>query len=415
MAYGLKGQIQEALRCGEEGKKVCQEARDRWMTCILTLSQGMACYHAERYEAALQYSQDGKRIAQDVQDTFLYTVALLWEALSYWKMKDNEKLYSTGRELLANIKKYDYSFLLTQRTLWTPKDKAQLQAFLWTFSDLCGGDAKEEINVLPYLSGPKPDYHPGYSLYFKTLGGFQVWRGDEEIKDEEWTRDKARKLLMILLVNRGKFVRFEQLIDMLWPDKSHEQGKQNLKVTVNTLHRILEPERQGHQPFFVERNNFGYGLINTENIIVDADEFLDLVHIAQRYQASRYTLAQDVMESAIALYKGEFLPEAAYEDWVISERERLNKLFLETGEKLARMHLQSKNWEKCLEICEKIISHDCCREEAYRVMITCYLQMKKKTLAVQTYQRCKENLARHLAIKPSRELFTLIKSNIAGL
>lgn len=414
MAYGIKGQITEALRCAEEGKKVCLEARDHWMTCLLTLSEAMACYYAENYREALRHSKDGKEIAQKCQDTFLYTVALLWESLSYWKTKEHGKLAETGTELLAQIRKYDYTFLLTQKTLWTPKDKAQLQAFLWTFSDLCG-NTKELPHLLPYLSGRKPDYHPGYSLYFNTLGGFRVWRGDEEVKDEEWTRDKARKLLMILLVNRGKFVRFEQLIDMLWPDKSQEQGKQNLKVNVNTLHRILEPAREGHQPFFVERSTFGYGLINTESIIVDADEFSDLVQIGQRYRASRYTLAQDVLESALELYKGEFMPEAAYEEWVISERERLSKLFLETGEKLAQMHLQSKRWDKCLEACEKIISYDCCREEAFRLMITCYLQMKQKTLAVQSYQRCKENLARHLAIKPSRELFTLIKSNITAL
>lgn len=415
MAYGLKGQLAEALRCGEEGKLVCLEARDKWMTCLLIISESMACYNAENYAQALKFSQEGKQIAEQCRDTFLYTVALLWESLSYWKTKEHEQLVQAGTELFAQISKYDYTFLMTKRTLWTPKDKGQLQAFLWAFSDLCGKNSQEILHLLPYLSGRKPDYHPGYSLYFNTLGGFRVWRGDEEVKDEEWTRDKARKLLMILLVYRGKFVRSEQLIDMLWPDKSQEQGKQNLKVTINTLHKILEPVRQGHQPFFVERNNFGYGLINIESIIVDADEFSDLVQIGQRYRTSRYRLAQDVLESAIQLYKGEFMPEAAYEDWVISERERLRKLFLETGENVALMHLQAKHWDKCLETCERIISYDSCREEAYRVMITCYLQMKQKTLAVQAYHRCKNNLARHLAIKPSRELFTLIKSNIAGM
>ncbi|MFY9377613.1 MAG: bacterial transcriptional activator domain-containing protein [Peptococcia bacterium] len=82
---------------------------------------------------------------------------------------------------------------------------------------------------------------------------------------------------------------------------------------------------------------------------------------------------------------------------------------------MAQLYLQKKDFTSCLETCEQIISFDSCREEAYRLMISCHLQLKQKTLAVQAYHRCKDNLAKHLAIRPSRELYALLKNNISGL
>lgn len=415
MAYGYQGQLQEALRCAEEGRRVCTEARDIWMTCILFLAAGVACFNSAHYDKAQTYIQEGKELAQKSQDTFLYTVGIMWEALCYWRTGNTKQMFTKGTELLENVHKYNYAFLLKNRTLWSTKDKAQLQAFLWDYAELISESKLDDSIITPFLIGNKPDYHPGYSLRFTSFGEFTVARGDEIIKDEEWTRDKARKLLMILLVYRGKYVRYEQLIDMLWPDKTQEQGKQNLKVTVNTLHRILEPNRKGHQPFFVKRSTFGYGLIDTDNIVVDVDLFLELLQVGLTFVETKPGLAIDILENALGLFKGEFLPEAAYEDWVIGERERLTNLFLESGEKLAQMYLQSKNSTQCLETCERIISYDCCREEAYRLMISCYLQLKQKTLAVQAYHRCKDNLAKHLSIRPSRELYSLLKNNISGL
>lgn len=415
LAYGYKGQLHEALRCAQEGRRVCNEARDLWMTCINLLSAGIACYNSKNYAKALEYICEGKEMAMKCQDTYLYTVALLWETLCHWKQGATEPVLELGLDLLDNIHEYNYDFLLINRNLWSPKDKAELQAFLWDLSDLLNENEKDNSKLEPFLVGEKPDYHPGYSLRVSTFGEFSVWRGDDEIKDEEWTRDKARKLLMVLLVNRGKYVRYEQLIDLLWPDKTQEQGKQNLKVTVNTLQRILEPNRGGHQPFFVKRSTYGYGLISTDYVVLDVDTFLGLIKSAQQFVNTNPDLAINIFEGALRIFKGEFLPEAAYEEWVIGERERLTKLFLESGEKLAQLYLQKKDFTSCLETCEQIISFDSCREEAYRLMISCHLQLKQKTLAVQAYHRCKDNLAKHLAIRPSRELYALLKNNISGL
>jgi len=416
MAYGYRGQWELAFRYGEEGRKICLEVRDYWLVALTNVSLGIGSFTTGNYEAALNYIEEGKKLAEQCQDPFVTTVGKLWECLVYWKMKDKKKLKRSVERLFAAIKEYNYGFLLTEKTLWSPRDPATIQAMLCFYKESLGSkdSMPDEINL--YLRCKRTDYHPGYSLYFKTLGEFKVWRGSEEIKIEDWSRDKARKLMQILVGHRGQYVRSEQLVDWLWPDKSREQGKQNLKVIINTLNRILEPERQGQNPFFLERNAMGYGIVNKDNYRVDAEIFAARVHLGLNYlKQNDMILAREVLEEALSLYEGDYLPEMNYEEWVIPEQEAMRKLYMEAAEKLAQIYLQSKEWTRCLEICESILSKDCCWENAYRLMIMCYCQMKEKILAVQTFQRCKENLAKHLSVKPSQKLTTLLKEGISGL
>jgi len=421
LAYGHKGEWEKALDCGEEGKRICLEANDIWLVTLITLAQGIGCCINDDNKGALLFFLEGRSLSEQCQDPFLTTVSLMWESLLYWKAKDTKKFSVIAEQYFDNIRNYKYNFLLTNKNLWGPRDMAQLQSLLWGYHTVFAEKGTvmpqgSSFRLSPLLKGEKIDYHPGYTLYFTTLGNFTVYRGKEEVKNEEWTRDKARKLLQVLIGFRGKYVRLEQLVDMLWMNKNVEQGKQNLKVTVNTLHRILEPEREGHHPFFVDRNSAGYGLVNTDSFIVDADEFSAQVQMGLNYyRKENIILAQEVLESAVEIYRGDFLPEIEDEEWVLAEREYLRKLFMEAAEKLALIYLETQQWNKCVAMCERIISCDSCWENAYGIMITCYSRMKEKIRAVQTYKRCKENLARHLSVRPSQELVTLLKESISGL
>lgn len=416
LAYGLRGQWELAFRYGEEGRKICLEANDFWLAAMTSISLGVGCFSSGRFQEAHAYIDEGRRMAEQCQDPFISSVGLLWDCLVYWKEESNTKLLSASKELIADLKKYGYEFLLIRKTIWSPSDPALIQGMLRFVQDIAAEVNDTQLDLTKYLIGDKPDYHPGYSLFIKTLGTFTVWRGGEEIKTQEWSRDKARRLLQILVGHRGKYVRSELLVEWLWPEKSREQGKQNLKVIINTLNRILEPDRQGHSPFFVERNSQGYGIVSKEKFRVDADIFLDFIQLGQKhYQQNNFELAKEILEEALSYYEGDYLPEMVYEDWVIVEQEALRRTYVEATETLAQIYFQAKQWTECLAVCEALLSKDSCYENAYQLMILCYCQMKEKILAVQTFQRCRENLAKNLSIKPSHKLTTLLKEGISGI
>ncbi|MFY9173859.1 MAG: BTAD domain-containing putative transcriptional regulator [Peptococcia bacterium] len=415
LAYGMRGQWEMAFRYGEEGRKICLEANDFWLAAMNIIAMGIGCFYSGSYKEAHQYLNEGSTIAEQCKDPFLSTVGLLWNCLVFWR-ESSKKLGTAVEELLLKLKENGYEFLLTKRTLWGPDDPGLIQGMLRTYE--ANKDVADEIllELEKYLKGTKPDYHPGYTLFINTLGQFKVRRGGEEIEEQEWSRDKARRLLQILVGHRGQYVRSELLVEWLWPDKTLEQGKQNLKVIVNALNRILEPERKGHSPFFLERNNQGYGLVDTDKFKVDADLFLERIKLGiEYYEQKKFTLAEEVLEEALYDYKGDYLPDMVYEEWAIIDQEALRKAYIEAAEKLAQIYFQNKEWTKCLNMCEDILEKDCCYENAYQLMILCYCQMKEKILAVQTFQRYKDNLAKHLAIKPSHKLTSLLKEGIATI
>jgi Response regulator containing CheY-like receiver and SARP domains len=87
--------------------------------------------------------------------------------------------------------------------------------------------AEESLNRLVY--------RPPYPLRIQMLGAFTVWRGDHEIRDREWRTIKARRLLQLLLTERGRALPRERVVEALWPDMEIDAATNNLRVTINPV------------------------------------------------------------------------------------------------------------------------------------------------------------------------------------
>jgi hypothetical protein len=76
-------------------------------------------------------------------------------------------------------------------------------------------------------------------LRIQTLGPFQVWRQGEILT---WPTQKSKALFQILLVEPGRLVSTDQILEYLWPDLPPRKAQNNLWVTVSQLRRVLQPE-----------------------------------------------------------------------------------------------------------------------------------------------------------------------------
>ena len=76
------------------------------------------------------------------------------------------------------------------------------------------------------------------TLRIQTLGSFQVWRQEDSLK---WPTQKSKALLQILLVEPGREVPTDQILEYLWPTLQPNKAQNNLWVTVSQLRRLLEP------------------------------------------------------------------------------------------------------------------------------------------------------------------------------
>jgi DNA-binding SARP family transcriptional activator len=147
---------------------------------------------------------------------------------------------------------------------------------------------------------------------------------------------------------------------------------------------------------------------------VDVDEFLRLLQQARSLETTDPAQAVALYEAGLALYRGDFLEENLYAEWVIEERERLLMEYLMAAERLARLLLGRDEYEGAMRWAHAILAKDPLWEEAYAVLMECQWRLGHRGLAVRTFERCRKRLQETLAVEPSPRLQELYKTIAQG-
>jgi DNA-binding SARP family transcriptional activator len=241
-------------------------------------------------------------------------------------------------------------------------------------------------------------------LTVQTLGRFRVWRpGGAEIATQDWGREKARTLCQYLVTRGHVLTPKERIAFELWPSLNAQQADRDFKVALNALMTALEPERRPRAASrFIQRQGTAYGIVPFL-FTVDAQEFTQFVSAAARVESSDPDLAVAKYRMAMDLYKGDYLPDALYEDWASAERERLLTLYLSSASRLAELLLERHKDQEAITLSEAILARDRCWEEAYRVLMLAYERRGGRPQAVRAYHRCVSALREELDLEPMPE------------
>ena len=158
---------------------------------------------------------------------------------------------------------------------------------------------------------------PTYSLRVSTLGQEHLERNGEPISASEWDTTISRQLFLYLLFN-GPDTR-ERISLVFWPDHSPRQTRSN-------FHSHLHRARQKLGQHVIQFEDDVYLLNPDIDIWCDSYEFEGLIYQAQL--GSPHNLySNDLWQSAVNLYQGEFLPSLTSE-WVLPRRQALEDLYL---------------------------------------------------------------------------------------
>jgi DNA-binding SARP family transcriptional activator len=242
------------------------------------------------------------------------------------------------------------------------------------------------------------------TLRVDTLGGFHLWRDDLEVEAAAWSREKALHLFQFFVTMRhyASPLHKEQIIDRLWPELSLEEGDRDFKVALNTIYKVLEPNRPPRgESRFIQRLGLVYRL-QLSQMQVDADHFEALVAQGNHALPHHADEAISYYQQALTWYKGDYLPERRYEDWSSAERERLHLLALGTMTTLANLLVASNPLES-IRLTQHVLLVDPVWEEAYRVQIQAYLTQGNRPLAWRVYQQCVTMLQEELGLEPLPE------------
>ena len=222
-----------------------------------------------------------------------------------------------------------------------------------------------------------------------------------------WRREKSRQLLQILLTNRQSPLDRDQLCEFLWPEADPATAQRNFKITLNTLYQVLEPERDpGAESAYILRDGSAYALRPSADLELDADEFIALTRQAAKTSFREAAL----LEKAVSLYQGDYLPDTLYETWAAEERERLAALFLEISDHLVELLLEQERYTEAIDLAQRVLTQDNCWERAYRHLMLAYSKLGDRGQVGRTYQRCVQVLRDELDVSPSGETEKLYQS-----
>ncbi len=233
------------------------------------------------------------------------------------------------------------------------------------------------------------------------LGGFQVFRGETLIGQKEW-KAKQPKLLLKALVTRGAAnVPKDLLIDDVWPDSPPDAVEGNFKVTLHRLRKALEPSMEAGSSYIHLKDN----LVSLDRNLVrlDTDEFLSLFHRSRKAeQAGDIKSAILHANSAIPLYRGDYLAEDLYVPWAELKREEFRTIHIDLLRRTAELHESQGSSRKSIELYKMILKTDPCFEEAYQKLMLIYANRGMKTEAIRLFDECRKTLDRDVGVEPDK-------------
>ncbi len=244
---------------------------------------------------------------------------------------------------------------------------------------------------------------PPEPLRVHTLGGFRLRRGDREIA--RWPRRSARDVFLLLLDQAPRPVPKERLMEALWPGSPSEKAAQNLRRAVADLRRALEPELPAGFPSrYLSTGDETYTLELPPESWVDFEEFETRVRqLLDRAQAP----TPEELESVLALYRGDYLPEALYEDWTTLRRERLRELHLRALQRLGEIYLDSERYREAATAARRILEQDPWSEEATLLLMQACERLDDIPAALRAYEAHRDRLRRDLDLPPRDDLTAL--------
>lgn len=228
-------------------------------------------------------------------------------------------------------------------------------------------------------------------LTLSLLGGFEARIGPGPPLPV--TTKKAQALLAYLALTPGQSHPREKLAALLWTDTAPGPARNALRQALFALRK-------------------GLGAVEGD-ILQGTGDAITLVRGAVQSDTAAFeravsegTLAS--LEQAVELYRGDLLSglgvdEPGFEDWLMTERERLRELALEALARLLDHQRTSGATARALQTALRLLALDPLQEPVHRTLMRLYGQFGRRDAALRQYQECVEVLQRELGVEPEPE------------
>ena len=238
---------------------------------------------------------------------------------------------------------------------------------------------------------------------YRVLGPLEVHRAGARV---EPTSPKQRALLLDLLVDRGRSVSRDRLIDDLWGEDPPATAPGVLQNYVSALRRILGPEA-------IRTVGAGYALA-IEWGQTDADRFEQLIERARAARLERDAGAmQRHSSAALGLWRGDPLVDVAYQPFARASIVKLDALRGEAVELQLEADLLAGRPRQAIPGLEAAVDAHPLREQLWWLLMVALYRSGRQADALRAFQRARRAVTDQLGLEPSSRLRQLEEAILA--
>ncbi len=232
---------------------------------------------------------------------------------------------------------------------------------------------------------------PVHQVKVGLLGPSVLHHGDLAVDDTDWRRGNVRALLALMATSPA--LTRDHAMLALWPDADEASARRSIRSTLNLLHGVLEPNRQGGDaPFFIRSEGSALRLVPADRLEIDVWDFEERLSRADELIRDGVPeLALDPLRQAVALYRGDFVVDL-FHDALALERDRLRSRFVSAGCLLARLLASSGEREEAVAVAAAVLNVEPWVEAAHLVVIEAHLARGERAAALSAAERCRDEL-----------------------
>ncbi len=221
---------------------------------------------------------------------------------------------------------------------------------------------------------------PG-AVRLRCLGSFAVEVAGRPV-DLPRLRPLPRALLMLLAMHGGQEVHREQIMAWLWPEASVEVAAHRLHAAASAARRRLAEARVPGAE--LQRRGASYRLVAHEASFDVADLDAAVREVGRSMTAGDPERALAQARVACELYRGDLLPEAGPEEWVVEERQRLRVAAASAAYTAAELALRLESPPEALAAAYRAVDLDPLRDSAWQLLSLVQARMGDQSAAAAT-------------------------------
>jgi DNA-binding SARP family transcriptional activator len=225
------------------------------------------------------------------------------------------------------------------------------------------------VTLPPVPRGPLKGAADVPPLEIRAFGGFAIEFAGRLVALDR-VKPRARAVLRFLAVRPGVSIHREVIQEALWPDVDSPTGARSLHVAVSALRGLFADAIDPEATRIIAREGDAYRLaVDPEQVDVGRFERHMARARAARNGVGRVGAGTAEFASALALYRGDLLPQDGPAEWAVERREHFRREAVEAATIVAEDALATGDLEEAIRICRRGLELDRFHDPLWRVLI----------------------------------------------